>query len=233
MRASQMPIWFMIATYSHESMTARLRSRLSPKEDLRTEALRLTGEIYADHTPLAPDLIDDEAPSPEQEKAETFGQIFEELSAAEGHIWGIAIASLYHQWERHTKHVLLDIRAPDAPRLDAFVRFDQLCDAIGRTGYDVRSSQAFDALHVTNLIANTVKHGQGRSFDELAALCPELFRGPLGTYVGKPLPELLSLDQRLFDRAANVIATIWREFGARYDAPVEVAPRAAGDGRHQ
>jgi hypothetical protein len=84
--------------------------------------------------------------------------------------------------------------------------FKNICESVSGAGYRIQLSPAFEALHIADLIANTLKHGEGQSFKRLTALRPDLFRGPFGAYEGEPLPELLFLDQPEFDKAVAATA---------------------------
>jgi hypothetical protein len=214
------PIWFMIAIRSHDNRAARLRSRFAPAEDLPSEAARLAAEVYPDGLNLGENLPDDERPSLEQARAEAFSFIFHELSFDECHIWGLAIAGLFHQWERHTREVLRELKAP---ALRSGATFDEICDAITGAGFKIRLSAPYHGLETSQLITNTIKHGHGRAFVKLAAWRPDLFIGPDGMYRGEPRPELLYLDQAEFDRADAAIAAAWKEF-ERTIAVTRMAP---------
>ena len=96
-------------------------------------------------------------------------------------VTGLAIAGLYHLWERLVKEFSeTSFRAVDPPVLPQTVRradFDVVVVWLReRFGWDIEAEGFFADLHQLHLVANVVKHRNGDSCDALLNKAPELFR---------------------------------------------------------
>jgi hypothetical protein len=107
--------------------------------------------------------------------------VYEDLEFVSLQVIGLAIAGLYHLWERLTKEFLLRQfmwQVSDEHRLKKVVaqaNFAQIIESLEEMGWSVRSAAFYGDLDRARLIAAVVKHGDGKSCDELIAVAPELF----------------------------------------------------------
>jgi hypothetical protein len=139
----------------------------------------------------------------------------EGLEETQSYSWGLAIAGIFHLWERDTRRAVSELlNAPSAliKKIER-AKFKDLCAYVKSTGFDISSSTGFAGLECANLISNTIKHGEGSSSKELVALRPDLFldRHPSGT---------LRLGASHFDEAAKAIEHVWSDYeSCVLDAP--------------
>ena len=137
----------------------------------------------------------------------------EALLEVEAYMWGLGIAGIYHQWERSTRDALAFLSALPTPtaklqRLD----FNGLCDEVKETGFAVRSAALFAPLRLAGLIANTVKHGAGRSFEALVSERRDLSKGGLPSVrTGDlpPQPHHLRVGHTELNDAERAISDFW------------------------
>jgi hypothetical protein len=154
-----------------------------------------------------PDGDEDEAT--ERDMREIAMRNYDSLSETETYMWGLGIAGIVHQWERDTRVVItaLGENPPNAEKLER-MDFEELCKQVAKTGFNIKQHSSFPALRRACLIANTIKHGAGKSFRELAAERPDLFHGgPIGVRMGNlpPQPHHLRVSAPQFDEAVAAI----------------------------
>jgi hypothetical protein len=156
---------------------------------------------------------DDETDSLESSLNDIALDQYEALSETEAYMWGLGIAGLVHQWERDTRKVIIAFAfLPRDPRKLEGMRLSNLCNEVEKTGFPITRHEYFSALEIGALIANTIKHGKGKSFDELIKRRSDLFHGgPVGVRTGNlpPEPEHLRVGRREFDAATEAISHIW------------------------
>jgi hypothetical protein len=225
-----MPSWMQrhLAVYaarsSHEFCAERIRKKLiaeTSAETLVAEAFEMVrrdiGPFPAEEHPTnEPFPDDDEDEATERDMREIASRNYDSLSETETYMWGLGIAGIVHQWERDTRVVItaLGENLPSPERLEK-MDFEKLCEQVGKTGFDIKQHSAFEALRLAWLIANTIKHGGGKSFRELATERPDLFHGgPIGVRMGNlcPQPHHLRVSAPQFDEAVSAIDQIWQEY---------------------
>ena len=107
--------------------------------------------------------------------------VYSDLEFVRQQVTGLAIAGLYHLWERLVKGFLeRSFRAVDPPVTPQAVRRADFNVVVGwlreRFGWDIEAESFFADLHQLHLVANVVKHGDGKSCEALLDKAPELFR---------------------------------------------------------
>ena len=108
-------------------------------------------------------------------------RVYADLEFVRQQVTGLAIAGLYHLWERLVKEFLeISFRAVDPPvQLQTLRRADFNAVVVWlreRFGWDIEAEGFFADLHQLHLVANVVKHGDGKSCEALLEKAPELFR---------------------------------------------------------
>jgi hypothetical protein len=107
--------------------------------------------------------------------------VYTDLEFVRQQVTGLAIAGLYHLWERLVKEFLeKSFRAVDPPVPLREVRHADFKVVVGwlreRFGWDIEAEGFFAGLHQLRLVANLVKHRNGDACDALLDEAPELFR---------------------------------------------------------
>jgi hypothetical protein len=107
--------------------------------------------------------------------------VYTDLEFVRQQVTGLAIAGLYHLWERLLKEFLeKSFRAVDPPVTPKTVRHAKFKVVVvwlrERFGWDIEAEGFFADLHQLYLVANVVKHGDGDSCKALLDKAPELFR---------------------------------------------------------
>jgi len=161
-----------------------------------------------------PDDDDDEAT--ERQMREIATRNYDSLSETESYMWGLGIAGVVHQWERDTRVVIaaLSEKPLTFEKLEK-MDFRELCKQVGKTGFDIEQHKALSALRCAHLIANTIKHGAGKSFRDLAAEKPDLFPGgptEVRDRTQPPAPHHLRVSAPQFDEAVRAIDEIWEAY---------------------
>ena len=106
--------------------------------------------------------------------------VYTDLEFVRQQVTGLAIAGLYHLWERLVKEFLeTSFRAVDPPVTPPTVRRADFNVVVAwlreRFGWDIEAECFFADLHQLHLVANVVKHGDGKSCEALLDKAPELF----------------------------------------------------------
>ncbi len=115
------------------------------------------------------------------EDAEEHGfSLYTDLEFVRQQVTGLAIAGLYHLWERLLKEFLeTSFRAIDPPVAPQTVRradFNVMVVWLReRFGWDIEAEDFFADLDQLHLVANVVKHGDGKSCEALLEKAPRLF----------------------------------------------------------
>jgi hypothetical protein len=133
-------------------------------------------------------------------------------------MWGLGIVGIVHQWERDTRGVIAALaKKPPTPEKLEKMGFIQICKQVEKTGFDIEHHGEFGALRRACLIANTIKHGAGKSFRDLADEKPNLFPGGPIKFRDKtqpPAPHHLRVSAPEFDEAVHAIDEIWETYGS-------------------
>jgi hypothetical protein len=151
---------------------------------------------------------------------------YEDLAFAEGQLRALAIAGLYHLWERTLKELLvrtLGWEGYSKKQIDKIHRsnFHDLIDTLEEFGFLVKEQSFFDDLDIVRVVANTCKHGEGRSFEELANKAPELLRGryKLESLLHSPHPDDLWIDDQKFADLERAVEQFWHAMPERLPIP--------------
>lgn len=126
-------------------------------------------------------------------------------------VLNLAIAGLYHFWERSMRRVLLRahrfrLPVPSRGKIEK-ANMQQLLAALHATGNRQPSPELLEEFCELSLLANVVKHGAGTSLRDLAARFPERVEGEAPDRV---IPESVQIFDSDLDRFGNVVATFWR-----------------------
>jgi len=88
-------------------------------------------------------------------------------------------AALFHAFEQQVMFFLRrELLAPSEERDHALLTWRTFSSRLSQWGIDYKSLPSWPTVHEAELVANTVKHGDGRSANDLFALRPVLFRHP-------------------------------------------------------
>lgn len=140
-----------------------------------------------------------------------------DLTFVQGQLHALAVAGMYHLWERTLKRFLL--RELDLTGLSAsqrkkieFAGFDALVEVLGELRFEMRGKAFFSQLENASLIANAFKHGEGSSFERLKGKVPEALRGPynMNQQLYAPRAEDLWIDVETFSTLASAFADFWQ-----------------------
>lgn len=144
-------------------------------------------------------------------------EAFENLHFVKQQLLGLAVAGLYHLWERtlkqfiskeYRRHRLDEKYVTKLVKMD----FNDLSEVLSRFGYDLSKTLHFNILNELRLVANTIKHGDGVSCDALATIAPDLFSQGHISYKDKPTFDDLELSNSDFTRYANGVEIFWTLF---------------------
>jgi hypothetical protein len=192
---------------------------VSAFSNLEAEAKQIEDETYA----RMGDHINPEYADPEDGMEDAFHagvNFYLTTDAVRQGVFNLITAGLYHMLEQQaqylaTRRVLLDrIVQPDGSG-----GFKQLQKLLKQTfNIDVVSFQSWALLNELRLVANTIKHGDGGSAEELKLLNPDLFRDPLDPFPHIPnvplrplVGEGLRLTEDHFNSYKACIEKFWDE----------------------
>jgi hypothetical protein len=221
----EMPPWMErhLAPYAarsaHKFCAARIRKKLvneSAAETLLTEAFDMVrkeiGPFPSEANHLVEVFLEAEVDPTEIQMREIALRNYESLSETESYMWGLGIAGVFHQWERDTRAVImaLSVEPPNPAKLER-LKFTGLCKEVEKTGFAITTHGSYATLRLAGLVANTIKHGNGRSFRELVVERPNFFQGgPVGVRMGNlpPQPHHLRVFERHFDEISAAIEAL-------------------------
>jgi hypothetical protein len=154
---------------------------------------------------------DEEANEHAQDMLRSF---FDEQRFQQRQVREFAFAMLFHVLERTVRKILVEGDTVNRGAvLDGKQVPGKLADMLGvlaRCGYNTEGRPFMHDLHKLEVIANAVKHGHGRSLNQLAEEFPNLllYRAP-----GEELtPEHLFLTAELLRELASSVAAFWEAF---------------------
>lgn len=194
----------------HDRMSETIRSQLLPAfAGIDGKLSHYSAEL--DAQPIASDAPEFQE---SEHKAELHALYEDQLRSAQCDAAALAVAMLYHQWERATKWLIARKYCPDEVDGLASADFKKLKQLLGYSQFAPACRVAMDQIDLGRLIANVVKHGTGNSADELQARAPHLFEKPwsdsnfhlpsgIGTNVIWVGPEAV-------DNIAAAIDTFWQ-----------------------
>ena len=158
---------------------------------LDEEAQRIEDETFA----RMGEHVNPEYASPDYGMEEAFHagvNFYLTTDAVRQGIYNLMIAGLFHLLEQQAQYLATRV-FPERPiQPDKSGGVNQLALMLNaKYGINIESFQCWSKLKELNLVANTVKHGDGRSSEELKSLNPDMFRDPLD-----PFPHISMLPLR-------------------------------------
>lgn len=145
---------------------------------------------------------------------------YRDLIFVQDRVVEIAVTGLYHMWERRVRGWLTrDGNALGFTRGDERTAvsgdFEALCRLFMRFGWDITNLAFFPILDELRLVANTIKHGEGRSCQELFDMRRGLFwpysilgDGEAAAMLDGPY-RALSLNAGHFEEYASAVEAFW------------------------
>jgi hypothetical protein len=134
-------------------------------------------------------------------------------------IYNLMSAGIFHLLEQQAQYLATRVLANPVIQPDRRGGFSQLKTMLnGKFGINIESFKCWSQLNELRLVANTVKHGDGRSSAELKALNPDLFKDPQDPFphiASVPLRPLVGEGLRLsadhFDTYTSCVEQFWHE----------------------
>jgi hypothetical protein len=100
--------------------------------------------------------------------------VYSDLEFVRQQVTGLAVAGLYHLWERLLKEFLVRDGLGDKKAIYK-ADFPKLTALLSDSGWDILAQDFYRDLEHLSLVANSVKHGDGQSCSKLLATASELF----------------------------------------------------------
>ncbi|MCX5903213.1 MAG: hypothetical protein NTV89_07020 [Proteobacteria bacterium] len=149
---------------------------------------------------------------------------YSELNLVHYSFTAMSISSLYHLWEQQVRKFLFD-EMRHTYKLD-FKTFcvhgiTEIKEFFKHHNIDLETLSVWDKIDELRLLCNVIKHGDGKSADELKSKNSNLFREsflseeftlPLDTTL---LEENLIINQLLFNEYAGILSCFWEELPER------------------
>jgi hypothetical protein len=184
--------------------------------DIEKQATKTSAEFFDRATAVLShnDAYYDPMDLAEQEQEHEL-EIFTDLQFVQQQLIGLASAGLYHLWERMLKQFLnkefRKWQPPPVPSKKLFASdFTYLNKVLSAFGFKMNGQSFYDDLYDLRLVTNVVKHGDGKSCEELYNRTPRLFVG-----MGLRSFELLStagellLSAEEFERFEEGVKAFW------------------------
>lgn len=137
-------------------------------------------------------------------------------------VYNLMIAGIYHYFEQHTNR-LIDHLPKCTTSWKSSVPRNQLCQIATQENVNIRDFDTWELLDELRLVANTVKHGEGNSADDLVSKYPNLIDSPLelsrhvSTLGLDPLfGGRLRLSEDQFYRYADGVAKFWSDLAEAF-----------------
>jgi hypothetical protein len=145
--------------------------------------------------------------------------IYIDLNFVRTQVTGLAIAGIFHLWERLLKEFLVQeshhYTEPTRERILG-AQFPKLVKWLEEIGWSIKSAQFYDSLDCLRLVANVIKHGDGQSCRSLLKKAPNMFIS-----FGHPWADdkrgasHLSLKREDFPEFASAARMFFEQFPAR------------------
>lgn len=136
-------------------------------------------------------------------------------------VLNLMVAGLYHLLEQQAAYSLETALPQTAAPLNQEYALPRLAAMMLTQGIEIRKLPSWPTIEELGLIANTVKHGGGRSADRLRASKPELFKSVVDDAIfpllraDLPIRPLvgdgLTLTPEHFQRYADAVKIFWEE----------------------
>jgi hypothetical protein len=161
---------------------------------------------------------DDSGPDESEiaDDADELGQyIYEDLRFVGDQVTMLAIAGVYHLWERRVKEFLEsqfgDYCTPYMPLEKVRTAdFKKITKVLSAFGWDIRETDFYSQLDRLRLVANVAKHGDGTSSEELFKKAPDMFKTT--GLNAPPAARMLKLSQDDFCRAVDAVTKFFTQF---------------------
>ena len=165
------------------------------------------------------DLDDNFDPGDYAEAAQAHGiEVYEYLHFTRRQLLGLATAGLYHLWERLLKQFFCKelrgwtFNGSTVQQIVAPADFQRLEEFLSQFGFPLAQQPYYSELSELRLVANVVKHGDGKSCEELQALVPDLFGGYNYHFDIFSKADSLELKPSDFIRYAKAATDYWNTF---------------------
>jgi hypothetical protein len=114
---------------------------------------------------------------------------FKEMDHMHTAVVNIVIAALYHQFEQELWNIFRFLDERDSKTNAVTPGLREIVRLLQAYGLDCTAFTCWTTIEELRLIANIIKHGEGRSSKELIALRPDLFPtdGVSQPFIGRPL----------------------------------------------
>ena len=199
--------------------------RLLPVFDNIDNDAHAAAEKAWDDAMSSPAVHDSFDPGDFAEAAQEYGlEVYENLHFARQQLLGLAAAGIYHLWERLLKQFLCKELTGwiinDRPSRQTIVaaNFADLEKLLSEFGFDLKQQPYYRDLTQLRLVANVVKHGDGKSCDELQAEVLHLFEGYTYNLDISSQADKLDLKAADFARYAQAVTDFWSAFPERLTA---------------
>ena len=207
----------------HRALARGIQDKLMPAfRDIESEANAFTDREYMRLSSLPSADGDFDMGDVAETAIDQGVRRYEDLAFAEGQLRALAIAGLYHLWERTLKEFLvqtLDWEGFPKSQIGKIkgANFDVLIDILKEFGFLVKEECFFDRLEIVRLVANTCKHGEGPAFEKLRNKAPELLRGryKLESLLFSPHPDDLWINNQKFADLERAIEQFWHTMPER------------------
>ena len=153
------------------------------------------------------------------EAAQEYGiEVYENLHFTRQQLLGLATAGLYHLWERLLKQFFCKelrgwtIEGRDIHQIMAPANFSSLEQFLSQFGFQLPRQRYYADLCELRLVANVVKHGDGKSCEELQTSTPHLFEGYNYHFDIFSKADSLELKPADFTRYAKAVTDFWHTF---------------------
>lgn len=134
-------------------------------------------------------------------------------------VLGVAVAGLYHLWERLTKEFLFreflshSLNRGVLKKEISQANFAQIVCCLREMGWRVEEEGFYSQLDRLHLIANVAKHGDGTSCDTLLSQAPSLFRDFGHDWMNKNRgADCLELRHDHFDECVTSVCAFFETF---------------------
>ena len=142
--------------------------------------------------------------------------VYEDLYFVKRQLIGLAIAGLFHLWEKLSKEMIdievrhITTKLPSSEEIAAKWKIKHIRRTLDRRGLLI-DDHIWREIHIAELLTNTIKHGGGPSCSKLKNEAPELFdQHYLGWTLMEPRLEWLLLDREKFERFSKCFLQFWQ-----------------------
>jgi hypothetical protein len=127
----------------------------------------------------------------------------------------LAIAGVYHLWERRVKEFLEGQFAqsrymPPKKVQKSDFNFDRITKVFSVFGWDICDADFYSQLDRLRLVANVAKHGDGDACKKLLKKAPEMFKTT--GLNAPPAARMLKLSQDDFCKAVDAVTKFFTQF---------------------